>query len=78
MVEPLTFRVADMADEYYRICVNQEYEVLILGLLLKKLLAGESIKESAKERVQKMIKTIEKRTPPNHPSRKLAEEWWGE
>jgi len=67
--------MVNVAEELNRICVHQEFEILILSQVLKKSLSGESIEGEAKEKIQKMIEHIEKRTSQNHPSRKIAEEW---
>jgi len=70
--------MVNVADELNRICVLQEFEILILSQGLKKSLSGESIEGEVKEKIQKIIKHIEERTSQNHPSRKMAEEWWKE
>ena len=64
-----------MVDELNRICVHQEFEILILSQVLKMSLSGESIGEEVREKIQGMIEAIENRTAPNHPSREIAEEW---
>ena len=64
-----------MVDELNRICVHQEFEILILSQVLKMSLSGESIGEEVRGKIQGMIEAIENRTAPDHPSRKIAEEW---